>query len=353
VQRDLANTLKRIRDKGAAGFYEGETARLIVEEMKRGNGLISYADLKNYKAKNRKPLQFEYKGYTIVSMPPPSSGGVLLLQMLKMVEKRQLTAYGFQTAKSVQLMTEAERRAYADRAEHLGDPDFYKVPLQTMTSEAYIAKRMNDYDSTTAGKSSDVKAGNIESEETTHLSIMDQWGNMVSVTTTLNGGYGSKTVVGGGGFLLNNEMDDFSVKPGVPNMYGAVGGEANAILPGKRMLSSMTPSVVLRGSKPFMVVGTPGGTTIPTSVYQTIINVIDFGMNASDAINKSKFHHQWLPDEIQVEKDFPQDVRKQLEDLGYKITERPSIGRMEVIKITNGKMETAADKRGDDSVAGF
>jgi gamma-glutamyltranspeptidase/glutathione hydrolase len=182
---------------------------------------------------------------------------------------------------------------------------------------------------------------------------MDQWGNMVSVTTTLNGGYGSKTVVGGAGFLLNNEMDDFSVKPGVPNMYGAVGGEANAILPGKRMLSSMTPSVVLRGSKPFMVVGTPGGTTIPTSVYQTIINVIDFGINASAAINKPKFHHQWLPDEIQVEKDFPQDVRKQLEDLGYKITERPSIGRMEVIKITNGKMETAADKRGDDSVAGF
>ena len=353
IQKDLANTLKRIRDKGAAGFYEGETARLIVEEMKRGNGLISYADLKNYKAKYRKPLQFDYKGYTIISMPPPSSGGVLLVQMLKMVEKRPLAEYGFGTAKSVQLMTEAERRAYADRAEHLGDPDFYKVPLQTMISEAYITKRMSDYDSSRAGKSTAVKAGIIESEETTHISIMDQWGNMVSVTTTLNGQYGSKTVVGGAGFLLNNEMDDFSVKPGVPNMYGAVGGEANAIAPGKRMLSSMTPSLVIKANKPFMVLGTPGGTTIPTSVYQTIINVIDFGMNASDAINKPKFHHQWLPDEIQVEKDFPQDVRKQLENMGYKITERSSIGRMEVIKITNGKMETAADKRGDDSVAGY
>lgn len=353
IQKDLANTLKRIRDKGAAGFYEGETARLIVEEMKRGNGLISYADLKNYQAKDRKPLQFDYKGYTIVSMPPPSSGGVLLLQMLKMVEKKPLTEYGFETAKSVQLMTEAERRAYADRAEHLGDPDFWKVPLTTMISDAYITKRMNDYDSTRAGKSTNVKAGIIESEETTHISIMDQWGNMVSVTTTLNGQYGSKTVVGGAGFLLNNEMDDFSVKPGVPNMYGAIGGEANAIAPGKRMLSSMTPSLVIKATKPFMVLGTPGGTTIPTSVYQTIINVIDFGMSASDAINKPKFHHQWLPDEIQVEKDFPQDVRKQLENMGYKIVERSGIGRMEVIKINNGKMETAADKRGDDSVAGF
>ncbi len=353
IQKDLANTLKRIRDKGAAGFYQGETARLIVEEMKRGNGLISYADLKSYKAKERKPLQFDYKGYTIISMPPPSSGGVLLLQMLKMVEKRPLAIYGFETTKSVQLMTEAERRAYADRAEHLGDPDFYKVPLQTIISDAYITKRMSDYDSTISSRSSDVKAGIIESEETTHISIMDQWGNMVSVTTTLNGQYGSKTVVGGAGFLLNNEMDDFSVKPGVPNMYGAVGGEANSILPGKRMLSSMTPSLVIKGNKPFMVVGTPGGTTIPTSVYQTIINVIDYGMNASDAINKPKFHHQWLPDEIQVEKDFPQDVRKELETMGYKITERSSIGRMEVIKITDGKMETAADKRGDDSVAGF
>ena len=352
VQKDLANTLKRIRDKGEAGFYDGETARLIVEEMKRGKGFITLKDLKNYKTKERAPLIFDYKGYTIVSMPPPSSGGILLWQMLKMVEKRPLPYYGFQTAKSVQLMTEAERRAYADRAEFLGDPDFWKVPLTTLVSEKYLAQRMSDYDSTKAGKSSNIKPGVIESEETTHISIMDRAGNMVSVTYTLNGGYGSKTVVGGAGFLLNNEMDDFSIKPGVPNMYGAVGGEANAIAPGKRMLSSMTPTLLLKNNKPFMVVGTPGGTTIPTSVYQTIINVVDYKMSASDAVNKPKFHHQWLPDEIVVEKDFPKNVREQLEAMGYKLTDRP-LGRVEVIKVKNGKLEAAADKRGDDSAAGY
>jgi gamma-glutamyltranspeptidase/glutathione hydrolase len=275
IQKDLANTLKRIQDKGAPGFYDGETAKLIVAEMRRGKGLITLKDLKSYHTKERKPLEFDYKGYTIVSMPPPSSGGVLLMQMLKMVEKRPLKEYGFETVKSVQLMTEAERRAYADRAEHLGDPDFWKVPVKTITSDAYLAKRMADYDSTRASKSTEIKAGLVaESLETTHISIADKWGNVVAVTTTLNGNFGSKTVVGGGGFFLNNEMDDFSIKPGVPNMYGAVGGEANAIAPGKRMLSSMAPTIVLKGKKPFMVVGTPGGTTIPTSVYHTIVDVI-------------------------------------------------------------------------------
>jgi gamma-glutamyltranspeptidase/glutathione hydrolase len=360
IQKDLANTLKRIRDKGAAGFYEGETARLIVAEMQRGKGLISLADLKIYKTKERTPLQFNYKGYTVVSMPPPSSGGVLLMQMLKMVEKRPLAAYGFQSTKSVQLMTEAERRAYADRAEHLGDPDFWKVPVKTITSTAYLAKRMADYDSTKASKSNEVKAGNAtESMETTHISIMDKLGNMVSVTTTLNGNFGNKTVVGGAGFLLNNEMDDFSIKPGVPNMYGAVGGEANAVAPGKRMLSSMAPTLILKNNQPFMVVGTPGGTTIPTSVYQTIVNVVDYKMNADDAVNKPKFHHQWLPDEIQVEEGFPKDAMKQLQDMGYTVKVyyvagyASTIGRVELIKITNGKMEAAADKRGDDAVAGY
>ncbi|MDB5192100.1 MAG: ggt [Segetibacter sp.] len=353
IQKDLANTLKRIRDNGEKGFYEGETARLIVEEMKRGNGLITLADLKNYKTRERKTLEFNYKGYKIISMPPPSSGGILLAQMMKMVEKYPLKSYGFQTVKSVQLMTEAERRAYADRAEHLGDPDFWKVPVKTMMSDAYITKRMSDYDSTKAGKSTNIKAGIIESEETTHLSIIDKWGNMVSVTTTLNGSYGSRTVVGDAGFLLNNEMDDFSVKPGMPNMYGAIGGEANAIAPGKRMLSSMTPTVVLKDGKPFMVVGTPGGTTIPTSVYQTIINIIDFGMNVSDAVNKPKFHHQWLPDEILVEPTFKKEVREGLEKMGYKISDRNAIGRVELILIKKGMFETAADKRGDDSVAGY
>jgi gamma-glutamyltranspeptidase/glutathione hydrolase len=247
-----------------------------------------------------------------------------------------------------------ERRAYADRAEHLGDPDYYTVPSQQLTSPEYLAKRMADYKPGVAGKSDLVKPGLIpESEETTHLSVVDADGNAVAVTTTLNGGYGSKTVVGGAGFLLNNEMDDFSIQPGVPNMYGAIGGKANAIAPGKRMLSSMTPTIVLKDGKPMMVVGTPGGTTIITSVLQSIINVIDYGMNATDAVNKPKFHHQWQPDQIDVEKTFPMDIRKSLEAMGYKINERNEIGRTEMIILKNGKLEAAADKRGDDSVAGW
>jgi gamma-glutamyltranspeptidase/glutathione hydrolase len=251
-------------------------------------------------------------------------------------------------------MIEAERRAFADRAEHLGDPDFWKVPTKAIISDAYLQERMKDYDSTRASVSLTVKAGVVrESDQTTHLSIMDQWGNMVSVTTTLNGGYGSKTVVGGAGFFLNNEMDDFSIKPGVPNMFGAVGGEANAIAPGKRMLSSMTPTIVLKNNKPYLVVGTPGGTTIPTSVYQTIINIIDFDMNASNAVNSPKFHHQWLPDHVDVEKALSEEVKNDLRKMGYKLNERNGIGRTEVIKVVQGKLESAADKRGDDSVSGF
>lgn len=355
VQKDLANTLKRIRDKGQAGFYEGETARLIVEEMQRGKGIISYDDLKNYTAKERMPSVFDYKGYTIVTMPLPSSGGVLLPMMMKMVEDKPLKSYGFQTARSVQLMTEVERRAYADRAKFLGDPDFYKVPVKTLTSAAYARERMKDYDPSKAGTSAAVQAGIIpESEETTHLSVYDKHGNAVAVTTTLNGGYGSKTVVGGAGFLLNNEMDDFSVKPGVPNMYGAVGGAANAIVPGKRMLSSMTPTVVLKNGKPYLVVGTPGGTTIITSVFQTLVNILEFDMNAEEAVNKPKFHHQWLPDEIMVEKDFPQSVREQLQQMGYKTTVRSAIGRTDLIRILpDGSFEAVGDKRGDDHAAGY
>jgi gamma-glutamyltranspeptidase/glutathione hydrolase len=275
--------------------------------------------------------------------------------MLKMIEKYPVGSYGFQSAKSVQLMVEAERRAFADRAEYMGDPEFYNVPVQTLLSDAYIEQRMSDYNPDKAGSSSITKAGVIkESEETTHLSIMDAEGNMVSITTTLNGGYGCRTVVGGAGFILNNEMDDFSAKPGVPNMYGAVGGEANAIAPGKRMLSSMTPTLIVKNDKPYVVVGTPGGTTIPTSVYQAIVNLVDFHMNADDAINKPKFHHQWLPDEVAVEKGFDPETKKQLQAMGYKITERGSIGRTEIIRVlANGKRETVADSRGDDSVAGY
>ncbi|MBC7587533.1 MAG: gamma-glutamyltransferase [Chitinophagaceae bacterium] len=355
VQKDLANTLKRIRDNGAKGFYEGITANMIVGEMKKGNGIISLEDLRSYKVKTRTPLQIDYKGYKVIGFPPPSSGGIILLQVMKMVEKYPMKAYGFQKQQSTQLMIEAERRAYADRAEHLGDPDFWKVPLKTMSSNAYIQNRMKDYDPSRASLSSQIKAGEIkESEETTHLSIYDSEGNMVSVTTTLNGGYGSKTVVAGAGFLLNNEMDDFSIKPGVANMYGAVGGAANAIQPGKRMLSSMCPVVVLKNNKPYIVAGTPGGTTIPTSVFQTLMNLLEFNMSVEDAVNKPKFHHPHLPDQVEVEKGFPLETRKQLELMGYKIVDRGAWSRTEVIRINaKGNIEVAADKRGDDSVAGY
>ncbi len=354
IQKDLANTLKRIRDNGQKGFYSGETAKLIVAEMNKANGIISYDDLENYRTKERIPDVFNYKGNIIVTMPLPSSGGIILQQMMKMIAKRNIGKMKFQTAASVQLMTEVERRAYADRAEFLGDPDFVKVPVKKLTSDAYLSERMKDYAADKAGNSTITKPGLIgESEETTHLSIADNKGNVVSVTTTLNGGYGSRTVVGGAGFILNNEMDDFSVKPGVPNMYGAVGNEKNAIAPGKRMLSSMTPTIVLRNNKPYLVVGTPGGTTIPTSVYQTLVNILEFGMSAEDAVNKPKFHHQWLPDQLFVEKDFDETVKKQLEAMGYKIITRGQIGRTEVIQIKGKQIIAVGDKRGDDAAEGY
>ena len=357
IQKDLANTLKRIRDFGAKGFYEGETAKLIVSEMARGKGIISIEDLKNYMAIERAAVEFNYKNYHIVTMPLPSSGGIILQQVLKMIEQRNIGAMKFQTAASVQLMTETERRAYADRAQFLGDADFVKVPVKTLVSDKYIKERMANFTPGKAGSSEVIKAGNIkESEETTHLSIIDNEGNAVSVTTTLNGGYGSRTVVSGAGFLLNNEMDDFSVKPGVPNMYGALGAEANAIAPGKRMLSSMTPTIVLKNKKTFMVVGTPGGTTIPTSVYQSLVNVIDFGMSAEDAVNKPKFHHQWLPDEIFVEDDFDAATIAALQAMGYKVNKRGEIGRTELILITTGKTKSIVaigDKRGNDDAEGY
>ena len=354
IQKELANTLKRIRYNGQKGFYAGETARFIVEEMQKNGGLINFEDLEKYTAKERPVDNFMYKGYRIITMPLPSSGGIIMQQMLKMIEQRNISNLKFQTQQSVQLIIEVERRAFADRGEFLGDPDFVKVPVKTLVSHQYLTKRMKDYDPSIVGKSSITKAGLVkESEETTHLSIVDVYGNAVSVTTTLNGGYGSRTVVSGAGFILNNEMDDFSVKPGVPNMYGAIGNEKNAIAPGKRMLSSMTPTIVLKNNKPYLVVGTPGGTTIPTSVFQTIVNVIDFGMNANDAVNKPKFHHQWLPDEVFVERDFDAATKKQLEKMGYKITNRGNIGRTELIMIKNKKIIAVGDKRGEDAAEGY
>jgi gamma-glutamyltranspeptidase / glutathione hydrolase len=355
VQKELANTLRRIRDQGQKGFYEGETARLIVEEMKRGGGIITVDDLKNYKAKWRTPHSFSYRGHSIVSMPLPSSGGILLHQMFKMIEPYDIRAMGFHSPEAVQLMVEAERRAYADRSKFMGDADFYAAPVDSITSDQYLRQRMSDYVPGKAGNSQQTRPGLVKgSEETTHISIMDGLGNAVAVTTTLNNGYGSRTVVGGAGFIMNDEMDDFSIKPGVPNIYGALGGKANAIEPGKRMLSAMSPTIVLKDGKPLLVVGTPGGTTIPTSVFQTIINIIDFSLSTNDAVNKPKFHHQWFPDVVDVERSFPADLISKLEKMGYVIKPRSPIGRTEVIKIlNNGKLEAVADKRGDDSASGF
>jgi len=355
IQKDLAETLKLIQKLGLKGFYEGKTADLLVSEMKRGNGIITLKDLKNYKVAERKALEFEYKGNDVVSMPLPSSGGILLAQMLTMSGYENLEKYQQNSTKAVQVMVEAERRAYADRAEYMGDPDFITDKTSYLISDEYLKNRWKSFSFNQATPSSEV--GKIikqskESTETTHISVIDKDGNAASVTTTLNGLYGSKVVVSGAGFFLNNEMDDFSIKPGVPNMFGAVGGEANSIQPNKRMLSSMTPTIVLKNNKPYLVVGTPGGTTIPTSVYQSIVNVIDFKLNANIAVNSPKFHHQWLPETVAFEKNFPETTINELEKLGYKNEKRNQIGRTEMILIDeNGNIHAVADGRGDDSVA--
>jgi gamma-glutamyltranspeptidase/glutathione hydrolase len=358
VQPDLANTLTLIRDNGRAGFYEGPVADSLVAEMKRGGGIISAADLKNYKAVWRKPIVGNYKAYKIITMPPPSSGGIALLQLLKSVEPFPLKKWGLNADSTVQVMIEAERRVYADRAEYLGDPDFFRVPQQQLVAAAYIKSRMAGFNWNKAGLSSEIKAGvpaAPEHEETTHFSIVDRDGSAVSLTTTLNGSYGSAVVVRGAGFLLNNEMDDFSVKPGSPNMYGLVGGEANAIAPGKRMLSSMTPTIIEKDGKLFMVVGTPGGSTIITSVFQTILNVIEFDKRMQAAVAARKFHHQWLPDTVYVEKNALDSLTVlKLVNKGYHIVPRGDIGRVDAILKTKwGYYQGGADPRGNDTALGW
>jgi len=355
VQKELANTLESIKTNQRSGFYDGGVAEKIIEEMKAGGGLISKEDLEKYESIWREPIVGYYRDHKIISMPPPSSGGIALLQLLKMVEPYDLPNMKFHQPATVHLMVEAERRVYADRAKYLGDPDFYNVPVKVLLDSIYLVNRMKDFDPRLASRSDSITFGMIESPETTHFSIVDEMGNAVSMTTTLNGGYGSYTVVQGAGFLLNNEMDDFSIKPGVANIYGLVGSEANKIEPQKRMLSSMTPTIIEKEGDLFMVVGSPGGSTIITSVFQTIVNVIDFGMSAIEAVHSPRFHHQWLPDELRIEDDcLSESTRMVLTSLGHHIVTKDKIGRVEAIVIRpDGTMEGAADIRGDDDAKGY
>jgi gamma-glutamyltranspeptidase / glutathione hydrolase len=356
VQSELASTLTAIRDFGFDGFYKGKVADQIVAEMKSSNGIITLQDLENYKAVWREPISFNYRGYKIYSMPPPSSGGIALNQLLKSIEPFDMTSLKVHTPESVHLMVEAERRVYSDRSTHLGDADFYNVPQQQLVDSSYVAKRMSTFTKTKVTKSTDIKAGEFSpSEQTTHFSIVDQYGGAVSITTTLNGGYGSYVVIDSAGFIMNNEMDDFSIKPGIANLYGLIGAEANKIEPKKRMLSSMTPTIIEKDGKLKMVVGTPGGSTIITSVFQTIVNVIDFKMTATDAVSAPRFHHQWLPDVIQNEENcLSLETRAKLESIGHIFKPRKSIGKVEAILVNeNNKLEGAADPRGDDDAKGF
>ena len=359
-QLELAATFGQIAQKGRDGFYKGIVADQIVKEMQRGNGLITLEDLENYEAIWRDPVVGDYRGHKVISMPPPSSGGVAVVQLLKGAEQFDIKAFGHNEAKTIHVKTELERRVYADRATFLGDPDFVEVPIAELTSDEYLSNRYASIDMNRKTSSQDIKEGKvevIESVQTTHYSIVDIEGNAISVTTTLNGYYGCKVMVKGAGFFLNNEMDDFSAKPGVPNMFGLVGAEANAIAPEKRMLSSMTPTILEKDGKLFMVTGTPGGATIITSVFQTIMNVIDHDMTMQESVNAARLHSQWLPDQIFMEPDaIPLTVREGVEALGHEFSDRERrMGKVDAILIRDdGQLEGAADyNRGDDTAIGF
>ena len=358
IQFDLATTLKRISEQGRDGFYQGETADLLVAEMQRIGGMISHDDLQAYNVQWREPISGRYRGYDIWSMPPPSSGGALVVQMLNMLEPYDIGALGWGSADTLHLMIEAQRRAYADRAEHMGDPDFYPVPLAMLTDKAYARERFSDVDPDKASRSEDIGAGSwpVESTETTHYSVIDKDGVAVSVTTTLNLGYGNRIVVPGAGFLLNNEMDDFSAKPGAPNAYGLLGDEANKIEPGKRMLSSMTPTIVSRDGKTVLVTGSPGGSTIINTVFQVILNTLDHDMSVEEAVASPRIHHQWQPDIVRYEPDaFVDGALKQLESMGH--TEmRPGgygIGDANSILVKDGVMHGVSDPRNDGGASAY
>ena len=356
----LANTLERILKNGRDEFYKGETSKKLAKFIQSNGGIITEEDLAKYEAKWRTPITFTYDNLKITSMSPPSSGGVCLAQIMNGIEPYDLQAYGHNSVKAMQVITEAERRAYADRSYFLGDPDFVSIPKDTLISKSYSKNRMQSFSFKKPTASKDISHGSveiIESMETTHYSIVDQYGNAVSVTTTLNGGYGSKLYASELGFFLNNEMDDFSSKPGEPNMFGLIGAKANEIAPEKRMLSSMTPTIVEKDGKLWMVVGTPGGSTIITSVLQTILNVHEFKMGMQESVNQARFHHQWLPDMIMIEPNqFEKNVVEELRNIGYSIDERNSrvIGKVDAILVLkNGKLEAGADLRGDDTAIGF
>ena len=356
----LAKTLQKISEQGKDGFYKGEIAEKLANFVQAKGGYITMEDLEKYEAKWRPPFTFNYKDLKIISMGPPSSGGFTINQIFKMMESYDLSSFGHNSVKSIQLFTEVARRAYADRNYFLGDPDFVEIPLKELLSEQYLQERMQNFSFDKASKSSEVSHGDIqivESDETTHYSIVDAFGNAIAATTTINGGYGSKLYSDELGFFLNNEMDDFSAKPGVPNMFGLVGAEANKIAAEKRMLSSMTPTIVEKNGALWMVVGTPGGSTIITAVAQTILNCYEYNMSMQDAVNAPRFHHQWLPDAIIFEPEgFEKYLLNTLKSKGYIINEEntPVIGQVDAIKILpNGKLEGGADRRGDDTAVGY
>jgi gamma-glutamyltranspeptidase/glutathione hydrolase len=354
-QPDLARTLERIQKQGSRDFYEGETAQLLAKDMAAHGGLITVADLKGYTVHERATLTGAYKGYTILTAPPPSSGGIGILQMLGMLDGTGYEKGGAGSASTVHYMTEAMRRYFADRSEHLGDSDFFKVPTASLLDPKYIARRRDSIDPVRATPSSEIKAAVFtgkESNETTHYTIADGEGNIVCVTYTLNGGFGSKVTATGLGFLLNNEMDDFAAKPGMPNMYGLIQGESNSIAPGKTPLSAMTPTIVLKDGKPVLALGSPGGPTIINSVLEVIVNVLDFGMNVQDAVNWPRFHHQWLPDELRMEPGYSPDTVALLEQRGYTVKRVNAQGEVAAIHWSNGWLEGAPDPRTEATAEG-